>query len=186
MIGAKAFVRLDLSNNVFTAYLDIEANGYGNAVPSEIGLLPALENFYVRDSDVTGTLDYMIGMPSIFQTFVDKNPLLGGTLPTLLGQLSTLSSFSATECGFAGTLPTELGNIGGQLLNLFLFNNTFTGPIPEQWGSFTAMTEMQIQINQLDGEIPSQICSLTAAALTYLSADCENCPATPCCTECYQ
>lgn len=48
------------------AVLDIEANGYaGSTVPVEIGLLPALENFYIRASEIAGTIDYMVSMPSI-------------------------------------------------------------------------------------------------------------------------
>lgn len=54
------------SRHCATAVLDIEANGYeGSTVPSEIGLLPALENFYIRASDVGGTIDYMANMQSI-------------------------------------------------------------------------------------------------------------------------
>lgn len=70
-------------------------------------------------------------------------------------------------------------------VNMFFYNNSFTGTIPTEWGSLTAMEELQIQVNDLQGEIPPQICTLTLAALTVLTADCDNCPATACCTQCF-
>jgi len=59
------------SNTVFpsrfgyTAVLDIEANRYSSPVPTEIGFLPALQNLYLRASDIRGDLNYMTNMQSI-------------------------------------------------------------------------------------------------------------------------
>lgn len=166
--------------------LDIEANGYGSPIPNEIGLLPALENFYIRASEVTGDLGYMVNMQSVFQTFVDLNPDLGGQIPPGIGGLTTLASFSASECNFSGSLPPELGNLGDSMLNMFFFNNTLNGPIPAEWGSLSSMQELQLQYNNLEGEIPANVCDLTLAALEFLSADCVNCPDTQCCTQCFE
>jgi hypothetical protein len=68
---------------------------------------------------------------------------------------------------------------------MFFFNNTFTGAIPAEWGNLIAMEELQLQANNLEGVIPFEICALTLAGLEYLSADCDNCPETACCTECF-
>jgi len=100
--------------------LDIEANDFsGSTIPFEIGLLPSLENFYIRASNVTGNLNYMTNMKHIVETFVDNNQGLTGTIPTELGQLTNLASFSTTECSFTGTLPSELGNLGASVRKFF-------------------------------------------------------------------
>jgi len=166
--------------------LDIEANKYGSTVPVEIGRLPSLENLYLRASDLFGDLSYMVGMKSIFQTFVDFNPNLGGEIPPEIGNLSTLASLSVTECNFIGELPSELGNLGDSITNMFLFNNSLTGEVPEEWGALTRLLELQLQYNNFSGEIPASVCNLTTReALEYLSADCNICPDIPCCTECF-
>lgn len=164
--------------------LDIEANTYGNAVPTEIGVLPGLQNFYIRACSMTGNLNYMVNMPKIFQTFVGLNPGLAGPLPDF-SRLSTLASISATESGFSGTLPAELGYPGSPMLNMFYFNNSFSGEIPASWGQMNNMTELQVQFNSLSGLVPDSICVLRGDKLGILTADCSNCPSnSTCCTSC--
>ena len=166
--------------------LDIEGNKFGSSVPDEVGLLPSLQNFYIRASDITGDLGFMINMKSIFQTFVDFNPDLGGEIPPEIGNLATLASLSLTECSFEGSLPPEIGNLGDSIVNMFFFNNSLTGMIPEEWGSLIELRELQLQYNDFNGEIPASVCDLTInGALEFLSADCSVCPRTPCCTECF-
>jgi len=69
---------------------------------------------------------------------------------------------------------------------MFFFNNTLTGPVPTSWGQLVGMEELQLQHNNLEGVIPSEVCDLTLGALSFLSADCRNCPQTACCTQCFE
>lgn len=162
-------------------YIEIEFNAYNSTVPANIGRLPALQRFYVRDSFIDGDLSWMQNMPAIVECFVGSNPGLGGTLPAFLGSLSTLANFFAADCNFSGRLPTELGQLGDSMIRLSFRDNQLTGPIPAEYGALTLMDRFEIQDNMLTGTIPFQVCGLTFANLEILTADCVNCPPTPCC-----
>ena len=73
-----------------------------------------------------------------------------------------------------------------------LRSNDFTGTIPSQLGELKLLKSLQLQANELSGEMPSEICSLRSGALEGLVADCDStdpfsqvsCDLT-CCSECY-
>lgn len=111
------------SHHSVAAILDIEGNDFsGSTIPFEIGLLPSLENFYIRASNVTGNLNYMTNMKNVGRCY----PLVLRRYPTNAmftfsrekhiypPDASTVETFVDNNPGLTGTIPTELG----QLTNL--------------------------------------------------------------------
>jgi len=174
-------------------HLDIEKNSYNSTIPDALTALPALKYFYIRNSFIEGNLDWMQGMPSIAEVWVDSNPGLGDKpLPTFLGSISTLIGFSVSDCGYTGRIPAGLGRLPG-MRQLFFADNNFDGPVPETFGSFTQLRWLDLQLNTLSGLIPFRVCRQTQGngLLKTLKGDCVNCPYDPnnpnfsCCTSCF-
>ena len=96
-------------------WIELEFNSFNSSIPLEIGQLPNLTDFFIRDSFIEGDLEYLRAASKIRTNWVDINPGLAGPLPTFLGSLSTLGSLSLTDCSFTGTLPTEIGLLRNSL-----------------------------------------------------------------------
>jgi hypothetical protein len=71
-------------------WIELDFNGFNSSIPLNIGLLPNLTSFFIRDCFIDGTLEYLRTAPKIRTNWVDINPGLTGTLPTFLGSLATL------------------------------------------------------------------------------------------------
>jgi hypothetical protein len=112
-------------------WIELDFNGFNSSIPLEIGLLPNLTSFFIRDCFMDGDLAYLETAPKIrkYQPFylstflqnsmhatqpllsslspsagtnwVDINPGLRGPLPTFLGTLSTLGK---NQIGFLFTI----------------------------------------------------------------------------------
>ena len=166
-------------------YLWIGRNSYNSSIPKSITNLPNLHFFYAEDCDVIDTLDFLLGMPKIYELWIDDNPRLTGALPAALGNLVTLESFSVTGCGLSGPIPTELGLLTGMQL-MWLYGNELSGKIPSHLGALSNMKQFGVQKNLLTGSMPVEICNRRYGVLEELKADCDGeifCP-TDCCTCC--
>lgn len=170
-----------------SAFLDIESNGYNSSIPTELAALPSLKFFYVRDSFVSGSFDFMRGSQSFEEVWVDHNIGITGTIPTYVPRVPTLASFSATFCDLTGTIPTEFGLLSNTLQLLYLYHNHLNGTFPYmEWSRLTKLQVLEIQSNDLTGTVApasSSFCLLTLGALKDLTADCNVCN-NSCCTAC--
>ena len=168
-------------------YLYIGGNSFNSSIPSEITNLPNLVFFYAEYSDIIGNLDFMIGMPKIFELWMDKNPGLTGQIPTQIGELLTLESFSVTGCGLSGPIPTEIGNLVN-MQQMWFYDNNLQLAIPSQIGNLQALTRLELEKNALTGIMPEEICNnvYPRGLMRKLEADCDGeifCP-DDCCTCC--
>jgi hypothetical protein len=140
------------------------------------------------DGFVSGDLNYMIGMPSMREHWIDTNPGLGGTLPNNLPSVSTLESFSITSCDFRGTIPSSFGNWGFTMKQMWMYDNSLTGSIPTELGLLNTMRLLQLEGNSFVGSMPDEICQNTnfPRPLEILGADCDDpgfsCDCCTCCS----
>lgn len=71
-----------------------------------------------------------------------------------------------------GTLPTELGDLSS-MVQLWLYGNALTGPIPSQYARMTALRILALEDTELTGVVPIDLClQRYNGALTTLSTDC--------------
>jgi Leucine-rich repeat (LRR) protein len=148
-------------------YIDLSQNFFNESLPN-LNLLTNLEQIYISDSFLEGGLEFMIGMPNIFECWIDKNPGFDGTIPTEIGSLSTLASFSVTENSLTGTIPSELGNLT-DMQRLWMYNNFLTGTIPNELGNMDILKVLRIEGNAFTGTMPDSVCLLRQNPLIELA-----------------
>lgn len=140
------------------SYLDIADNGYTTSIPSSITNLPELDTFYLENCFLKGDLSFMIGMPKIFELWMDGTVLETTTIPTEIGLLKTLTSWSLSFCELEGTIPTQLGQLT-TLDRMWLYQNKLTGTIPTELGNLSRMLYFHVEGNLLAGSMPTEICA---------------------------
>jgi hypothetical protein len=196
-------------------FLYIGGNSYNSSLPLSIGRLDSLLYLYAEYTDLVGDLSFLtattnnadggssssVGLSSIYELWIDKNPNLSSTIPTQIGQLTTLASLSITECDLYGDIPTEMGNLIN-MRQLWLYGNRLSGDIPTTLGALGDLDRLELEDNELYGDMPSELCAnvYPRGRLEVLEADCSNsssaavddssgagkisCNATDCCTCC--
>jgi hypothetical protein len=143
------------------------------SIPSEISSLPNLTHFYCEDSDITGSLDFILDMPSIREIWMDRNPGLTGTIPSSIGNTSTtLQRISLSGCSLTGTIPSGIGNLVN-LQQLWLSDNKLNGTIPNTLTSLPKFINFDVSNNNLTGFLPPAMCNVTTV--------CVDCAAVKCC-----
>ncbi|KAI7849309.1 hypothetical protein BDC45DRAFT_593913 [Circinella umbellata] len=108
---------------------------------------------------------------------------LVGTLPDVFGSIGTLMILDLSHNQISGSIPGSLsanmanlrflnldvnamnGNLPGfqnmpMLSSIHLKNNTFTGSIPDSWGSILTLTDIYLSNNNLTGPFPGAVLSL--------------------------
>lgn len=101
-------------------------------IPSEIMLIGGLEEFYVGENRLSGSIPWEFGM--LRDTLVD------------------LHLYSNR---FTGVIPTRLGLLT-KLRWLHVGDNQLSGPIPSELGTMTMMQLFQVENNALEGRIPAE------------------------------
>ena len=117
--------------------LSMRHNNMLGTLPTEIGLMTALESMYAFSNGISGTLPTELGRLSSLRIFsVYKNPI-SGALPTQLGHLSQLTRIVAADSAISA-IPSQVG----RLTNLEIFNlyrtEVVEGAVPTQLARLTA------------------------------------------------
>jgi hypothetical protein len=149
--------------------------------------LPYVEYLYADNSDLTGDLDWIPAMPSLYALDLRGNGDLAGTIPDTISSLQSIHYLDLSQCDIEGRIPTSMGLLT-TLAHLYLDDNSLTGGIPASLSWCEELEDLRLDGNDLEGAMPGVICDLqTEAALTLLGADCtEADPQVPCecCTCC--
>ena len=181
----KQMLTLDLDYNNLQGRLPIEigllkhlrrAELYGGpqgfltgTLPSQIGLLTALQSLSVRGNEMTGTIPSELGKCSSLDNLnIAKNRFFEA-IPSSVGMLLKLTTMSMENNRFASSIPSEIGQIKG-LQSITMGTNSLSGRIPTEVGLLTALRGLNLEMNQLNGAtIPSEIGLLTDLSLLHLS-----------------
>ncbi|KAL4036611.1 hypothetical protein IC575_000170 [Cucumis melo] len=132
---------------------------YGE-IPSRIGNLSLLENLELSQNKLIGEIPYeIVNLKKLWQLELHENSLTG-KLPVGLGNLTGLRNFDASSNNLEGDL-TELRFLTN-LKSLQLFENRFSGTIPEEFGDFKDLVELSLYQNNLTGNLPQRIGSWAA------------------------
>lgn len=123
-----------LFRSKFINFLNINGNGFGGELPSDIG-----DRF-----------------PTMI-TMELANNTLRGTLPTSMTTLSNLNKFDVGHNRLVGTIPDDVGNMA-QMEGLFLNDNHLIGIIPRSLANPTSrLIQIFVQHNALSGTIPASL-----------------------------
>ncbi len=146
--------------------IDLFNNGLRGSIPSEMGMLLALQSLILNFNSITGTIPFEILMlSSLVRLELDVNSITG-TIPTEIGMLSSLERLELDFNSITGTIPSEIGMLSS-LDWLELINNSITGTIPSEIGMLLSLTSLVLWDNDITGTIPTELCALTNTGIIY-------------------
>ena len=155
---------------------DRSYNKFSGTIPTELGKLSAIQIIAVDNSKLTGSIPTQFGQLTYLKSIIIDNNELSGVLPTELGELNNLQEIRLSYNQLTGRLPTELGQLT-DLQSLYINNNNFIGSIPEQYGNLEALQTFNFEFNsQLNGMLPSSICTFQTLSLVTTTSTGVSCP----------
>eukprot|EP00762_Andalucia_godoyi_P008036 ANDGO_03497.mRNA.1 LRR receptor-like serine/threonine-protein kinase ERECTA len=158
---AKGLFNLDLSFNNFTGLLESYAwNAFAN-----------LSSIRVVSNMFTGSASRIISgewNPKILSAAFSGNPLNGNVQTVLFASVpsSRLQSLSCSGCGLKGSLPQFAAPA---LRSVDLSNNYIQGTLPPTIASWTALTTLLLNQNQLEGSLGAVAWSTSLTKLAMLN-----------------
>lgn len=96
------------------------------------------------------------------------NGSLGGTITSGIGSLVNLKELRITNCNISGPLPQEIGNLTS-LTDLDLGWNSLTDTIPDEITSLANLKLLVLYSNQFEGPVPSGLNGLVSLEHVNLS-----------------
>ncbi|MBN2416026.1 T9SS type A sorting domain-containing protein [bacterium] len=118
------------------------------------------------NNNLNGTIPSEIGVMTALQTLVLEQNHLSGSIPSSLGGCAALVYLDLYDNELTGSIPSQLGNLTN-LAVLYLDDNYLTGSIPGSLGGLLNLRELDLSFNYLQGPIPSALGTLPN--LAYLS-----------------
>ena len=154
----------DLTNLEF---LSLAANQLEGIIPAAIGNLTGLQYLLLQDNNLlSGTIPSEIWSLTSLVDLQLHNNSFTGRIPRQIGNLTNLEYLNLGANQLSGPIPAEIGNVGfdgtvDHLQNLYLYQNGFTGNIPQEIGELTELRELLLGANELTGNIPWQLGNLS-------------------------
>jgi len=147
-------------------------NSAEGTIPASIGNLTNLKILRVYQDtaqfgkgNLTGSIPVEISNLSKLQSFHISNQQLSGNIPATINNLAELTEFDVSDNRLSGSVPTL--NMP-KLLFLKLNDNLFS-EIEEGNGNCPSLTYVELQNNQIQGEIPAYYGNFTALKSIDLS-----------------
>ncbi|KAL3641385.1 hypothetical protein CASFOL_016353 [Castilleja foliolosa] len=187
-LGNLTFLRyLDISSNNFTGpipselsrlyrlkEIDMGFNKLSGEIPSWIGALPRLALLRLRNNTFSGTIPEEIGNCSSLQILHLSSNQLTGSIPHGLFNLSSIREIRVLYNGLSGTLPSDMCN---NLLNLTRLSisilslsiNRFNGEIPSEIGSLSMLRELYLGYNDFKSGVPAEFGNLSQLEILSIS-----------------
>ncbi|MFT6965185.1 MAG: Leucine-rich repeat (LRR) protein, partial [Marivirga sp.] len=118
-----------------------------------------VNNLDLNNNNLSGVLPQSLSnLDSLEFFFFYANPNLEGDLFSVLKNYRILKRVSAHDCAFTGIIDPAVFKPG--LLEIRVFNNVFTGGIPDEIGLATDLEQFNLEGNSLTGSIPISVGAL--------------------------
>ena len=86
-------------------------NQVSGTIPSEVGKLKNLYEFYMENNTISGTIPPEIGQLSQLEFFSAQDNKLSGTIPDMFSSLTSLTLWDTFNNKLSGDLPTSIGEL---------------------------------------------------------------------------
>ncbi|OEL36793.1 LRR receptor-like serine/threonine-protein kinase GSO1 [Dichanthelium oligosanthes] len=158
-----------IENNRYLSYLSVQNNSLVGPL-----VLPSKVNNYLVWLDASYNMlnnnipvDISTKLPNLNQLSLSRNSF-GGRCPSSFGYMENLQSLDISYNNISDDIAACFVRPQPRLTALFLSNNSFHGPLPE-FLNFTSMEYLVLNNNNISGEIPTSICSISLLAFVDVS-----------------
>ncbi|KAI5075814.1 hypothetical protein GOP47_0009890 [Adiantum capillus-veneris] len=148
--------------------ISLPDSGLNGSIPSQFAELASLRSLNLSSNNLTGGIPLNLGSMASLETLSLSGNELSGAIPAsiwgLCGQLQELHLDHNT---FSGGIPSpaSLSNPCLYFRKLDLNDNILSGSIPSFIGSFANLTELNLSNNNLSGAIPESFSQLNNLAV---------------------
>ena len=120
------------------------------------------DTLYLDNNELSGVLpDELFSLTSILSLRLSNNTLISGEIPESIGNANeTLKQLIITNTSLGGNLPDQLFSLG-ELTNLDLAYNSFSGTLSEDFGLLQKLLELRLNDNLFTGAIPTTFEEIT-------------------------
>ncbi|KAF9622974.1 hypothetical protein IFM89_035689 [Coptis chinensis] len=136
--------------------LELSGNHLTGEIPEDIVKLTKLWQLQLYDNSLNGKFPVGFGNLSELLYFDASNNSLEGDLIELKS-FKKIVSLQLFENKFSGNIPEEFGDFKN-LVGLSLYKNKLTGPLPQNIGSWSDFDFIEASENLLTGPIPPNMC----------------------------
>ncbi|KAL2611146.1 hypothetical protein R1flu_022838 [Riccia fluitans] len=129
-------------------------------------------SIYLGATGLTGSIPKELGLLSSLHTLWLRENYLRGGIPLEIGNSASLSVLVLDRNGLNSSMPPSLWNLCPRLTILELDSNDLDGEIPvpvNPWTECSQLRELRLENNRLTGEIPSFLGDFTALYAVDLS-----------------
>lgn len=162
------------SNLTSLVTLHLESNSFNSSFGANYLAwdLPALQHFYMDSCGIEGSIPDAVGNLTSIQTLsLSRNNF--GMVPWSLKKLKKLKFLNLGENFIGGAIQDLLHRLPtDDLQQLYLYQNNFTGSLPDWLEQFSSLSILWLRNNKLSGEIPISMREL--ANLKDLRLDSNN------------
>lgn len=142
----------------------LKGNKITGRLPDPVAVLPELEYLDIHANEMSGPLPTVWDTPKL-KIFRGEDNRISGAIPAQLFRQPRLEQLFLHNNELTGTLPATLT---ASLSHLLLSNNSLSGPVPEEMGRLTKLTDLRLNRNQLSGPIPASLAGATSLQVLRL------------------
>lgn len=133
------------------SFLSLQSCGLTGMIPAGLGQALDLESVYLADNDFHGTIPDFWTTKKEF-VFDAHDNRLTGSIPASLA--SRASSLLLHNNQLSGDIAPDLFSTNGDLVEIVLAHNRFTGPLPI-FHNASSLSTIDLSFNSFNGEIPT-------------------------------
>ncbi|XP_020580299.1 probable inactive leucine-rich repeat receptor-like protein kinase At3g03770 isoform X2 [Phalaenopsis equestris] len=180
-----------ISRLSYLEILNMSSNLLDGTIPAEISHLKNLQTLILDHNHIDGRLPDWIGSFPRLAVLSVKNNSLNGPLPVSLSSMESLRLLVLSFNAFSGLLPDlsglsnlqaldlesnffgpEFPSLNRKLVKIFMRNNSFTGGIPSEIGSYYyLLQQLDISSNRFVGPFMPSLLSLPSIQYINISGN---------------
>ncbi|MED6141167.1 hypothetical protein PIB30_100640, partial [Stylosanthes scabra] len=158
-----------VGNLISLEALGMERNSIEGTIPYSIGKVKNLVELELGGNKLFGNISLVIGNLTMLSLHDLSSNKFEGLIPFTLANCTKMERFYADSNNLSGNIPNQLFGYQQGLIELTLYSNSFTGPIPFDFGKLNHLSILHLQDNKLIGEIPMELSA--CSALTELKLE---------------